>query len=82
MLFRQHVLPDTQLCQRDRETPKKPGEMEEGRQDYGFSNHKICGLLFAHSPLRSEEIKYRVCILMQGRRWRDGDHYFIPCIFL
>ena len=64
MLFRQCVLRGSQLCQREREKQKKEA-MEEGRQDYNFRNHEICGFLYgykveiAHSPLRSEEIKYK-----------------------
>lgn len=69
MVFGQCVLPDTQLCQREREKQKKE-EMEEGRQDYDSRNPRICGLLYgykveiAQSPLRSEKIKYRTCISM------------------
>lgn len=83
VLFGQRVLPDTQLCQREREKQKKE-EMEEGRQDYGFRNHRICGLLYgykveiAHSPLRSEEIKYRTCISMPGKEERRSSLFHSP----
>lgn len=83
MLFRQCVLPDIQLCQREREKQKKE-EMKEGTQDYGFRNHRNCGLLYgykveiARSPWRSEEIKYRKCISMPGKQERSSSLFHSP----
>lgn len=45
MLSGQRVPPDRLLCQREKEEQEKE-ELDEGRQDYGFSDHSICGLLY------------------------------------
>lgn len=83
-LSRQYVLPDTQLCQRDKRK-KKIEEMEEGGQDYDFSNHRICGLLYGSSrncPFTTEEWRRKIQSMhFDAREGGEDDHYFTPCIF-